>query len=837
MKAKFLAAILIITTIAFSMAVPVHSEEPTTYKPTYTMKPYSLSKRTGTWTTTETAITSKNDSAENNFAVSNIHLNKSHSLTYEANITMPANGQAGLVFGIANRPNPQSWYSLSIDKEKREVRLSSVNKGIVGLNSNMFIPISETDLSLSNYSLKLEITHDAEITCYFNGSLVGIFQETDFPTGYIGLITNNSQATFEDIIYGTQKPESALIELDIEDTNIKDIFRNSKYGYYFTVPEKTDTVSVRALAKKGYSVKINDVLKETTDIPLTHGPNRIEITTINDRLNIETVTVVKIIRDIGHDNKYTENYRPFFHFTPLAFNLGNLCGLVYNSFMNEYHMFYEYTPNVFEDVNRPTWGHAVSTDLVHWRNLPTALDNDFLGSAGAGSTVIDLKNTSGMFEGIPPGSRMASFFTYIEPNNVQSIGLAVSFDGGYSWSKYPSPVLPNEGNARYDEICNPKITWVDDDTLANGGFWVMLTGGSKLRMFTSINLTNWSLVQILADIDGNQLYTDTPDLFRLETEDSKGSDSPDEKWVLSLAGDSYILGDLIKIEEKGKCEFVPTSEQIKLFDSDNTPLYGAHTMFNDPNRTLLINRIKDDTAPEIDDKGWNGMLSVFMELKLIKANGSYRLFAYPIEELELSRSEKPIFETENQTVSSTDNNILSDITAKTYDIELSLDFETASKFGFKLRSDGNNESIVEFDSSNILSADFSNSGAFGSTPYSINVVPTDNNSTVNLRILVDTSVISIFANYGSASYTQTIYPSSDADKLEFFVTDGSVKIEKLTIWEMNNSWHDKYTPDQTVYIKENPNMLVHMSISLVIFASCSAVIFVGNYVYKKKKKA
>jgi sucrose-6-phosphate hydrolase SacC (GH32 family) len=71
-------------------------------------------------------------------------------------------------------------------------------------------------------------------------------------------------------------------------------------------------------------------------------------------------------------------------------------GLIY--FKGNYYLFYQYYPG--STVWGPMhWGHAISPDLVHWKELPIALYPDSAGLIFSGSAVADVANTSGFGTG------------------------------------------------------------------------------------------------------------------------------------------------------------------------------------------------------------------------------------------------------------------------------------------------------------------------------------------------------------------------------------------------------------------------------------------------------
>ena len=93
---------------------------------------------------------------------------------------------------------------------------------------------------------------------------------------------------------------------------------------------------------------------------------------------------------------YDELHRPQFHFTPRHSWMNDPNGLVW--YRGEYHLFFQHTPG-FMNHGANSWGHAVSTDLVHWRELDTAIAPDEYGYIWSGSAVVDTDNSAGFADG------------------------------------------------------------------------------------------------------------------------------------------------------------------------------------------------------------------------------------------------------------------------------------------------------------------------------------------------------------------------------------------------------------------------------------------------------
>ena len=99
--------------------------------------------------------------------------------------------------------------------------------------------------------------------------------------------------------------------------------------------------------------------------------------------------------DIRQEETRPQNdypYRPRLHYTPAYGWVNDPNGLVYVD--GVYHMFHQYNPYSTEWQNM-SWGHATSTDLMHWEEQEVASTPDEYGTMYSGCAMVDEKNTAG----------------------------------------------------------------------------------------------------------------------------------------------------------------------------------------------------------------------------------------------------------------------------------------------------------------------------------------------------------------------------------------------------------------------------------------------------------
>ena len=235
---------------------------------------------------------------------------------------------------------------------------------------------------------------------------------------------------------------------------------------------------------------------------------------------------------------YTEPYRPQFHFTPAQNWMNDPNGMVY--YQGEYHLFYQYNP--FGDTwGHMSWGHAVSKDLVHWKELPVAIPELGDEMAFSGSAVVDYENTTGF--GTKENPPMVAIYTAAKPDD-QEQALAYSTDRGRTWTRYSgNPVLDIEDR----EFRDPKVFWYAPEKK-----WVMAVVRAvarRVELYSSPDLKHWTFMSDFGPANAVGGVWECPDLFPLQVD----GDPTKTKWVMvvnlnpgGIQGGSagqYFVGD------------------------------------------------------------------------------------------------------------------------------------------------------------------------------------------------------------------------------------------------------------------------------------------------------
>jgi len=210
----------------------------------------------------------------------------------------------------------------------------------------------------------------------------------------------------------------------------------------------------------------------------------------------------------------SERLRPRWHFSPEQNWINDPNGLVYAD--GEYHLFFQYNP--FGDTwGHMSWGHAVSADLLHWRELPLAIPEDERASIFSGGVVIDHANTAGF----GAGAWVAIYTGCLRrPTGGQAQELAYSLDGGLSWTKYAhNPVL----DLGLREFRDPKVFWHGPSAA-----WLMAVVKPDEHLvcfFRSANLRDWVLLSEFGPAGAVASIWECPDLIHFAAED---------RWVLKV---------------------------------------------------------------------------------------------------------------------------------------------------------------------------------------------------------------------------------------------------------------------------------------------------------------
>jgi len=442
---------------------------------------------------------------------------------------------------------------------------------------------------------------------------------------------------------------------------------------------------------------------------------------------------------------YNEKYRPQFHFTPAKNWTNDPNGLVY--YKGEYHLFFQHNPVSIKWGNM-TWGHAVSTDLVHWKQLPHAIEPDELGTIFSGSAVVDWNNTSGFQTGAE--KVLVAFYTSAGAHAPVKVpftqSIAYSNDRGRTWVKYKNnPVI---GHIRAKNR-DPKVIWYEPTKT-----WIMALylDTDDFALFSSKDLKQWVQLQELK-LSGSR---ECPDFFPLRVD----GDPANIRWVFWGANGRYLLGTF-----DGR----KFTAQSGLHESRVGKFYAAQTYSDIPESDGRRIQIAWMARGEFPDMPFNQQMSIPCELTLRKFPEGVRLCRVPVREIKKLRGDKHSWK---NTALVPGKNLLSGISAELFEIQAEIGLGSASEVGFTLRG---NDLVYNVDE-NILSCH----------GQKLRVIPAGGR--LKLHILVDRTSIEVFPNYGQVTMHMCFPLNPDNTSLEVFARAGQAKIHSLNLYKLKSIW-------------------------------------------------
>lgn len=307
------------------------------------------------------------------------------------------------------------------------------------------------------------------------------------------------------------------------------------------------------------------------------------------------------LSDYLPDGIYTERLRPMVHFTPRLGWTNDPNGLVY--YKGNYHLFFQHNPAGTQWGNMH-WGHAVSSDLLHWEEKDIALYPDKFGTMFSGSAITDKRNVTGL----KSGDDDAVLLYYTAAGEPFTQCMAYSTDGGENFIKYSdNPVVPHIMGSNRD----PKVIWCSE---LECYIMALYLDGNIYTLLRSDNLISWSEFQRI-ELPGD---SECPDFYPLEFNGIL-------YWVFSGASDHYYIGGF----EGGL--FMPIQEFGSMHDAPNV-LYAAQT-YSDISEGRRI-RLSWNTSGTAGAAGmpFNCEMSVPADITIKSKGTRLMLCAYPIPE-------------------------------------------------------------------------------------------------------------------------------------------------------------------------------------------------------------
>lgn len=493
-------------------------------------------------------------------------------------------------------------------------------------------------------------------------------------------------------------------------------------------------------------------------------------------------------------------YRPLYHFVSPEGNLNDPNGLCF--WQGQWHLFYQ----AFPPTNPiPHWGHTVSDDLIHWRDLPYAISPGPEEACWSGSTWVEDDRVIAIYHGHKLGNMVA----------VASDPLLLDWQKVTGTTVIPNPCpiwTPTTGGEPMSGVGgNPvpagAINFVYDPCIwKQGDFYYSTSGGTlphgpsgrRTRaqfLFRSPDLAHWDYLHPFVESDIYGLVGDDggcPYFWPIG-----------DRHILlhfsHMSGAHYLLGDYDTAREK----FVVTYGGRFTFG----PWYpgGVHAPTATPDgKGGLIALFNLNVGKPTT--GWNQIMSLPRRLTLVGKDALAQTPAGDVESLRYDHQQVAA-----QVLPANREVVLSGIGGKAIEIAAEIDLQNAQMVELNvLRSPGKEEftRIAFYKDRGYVDWDRSAGWArFRESKDSLLVIDATYSSelpdvesrapemapiylapgeTLKLRIFIDKSVVEVFAN-DRQCVTARVYPGrEDSAGIALRAQGAEATLRSLDVWQMRS---------------------------------------------------
>ena len=288
-----------------------------------------------------------------------------------------------------------------------------------------------------------------------------------------------------------------------------------------------------------------------------------------------------------------EEVRPALHFTAQYGWINDPNGLVFDG--EKYHLYFQHNP-FNTQWNNMSWGHATTSDFVHYEQYDDVMFPDENGTMFSGCGL--MKEGKLLFPytvagATSPWSEGKPFYQ----------GLAESTDGGLTLEKVEKPFLAPVGKDSRD----PKIFWHEE---TQAYIMILYLEDYDFGIFRSKDLESFEMTQRFTI----EPAWECPDLLRVPDEDGS------EKWMFISADGFYYWGDFDGYEF--------TSDFVKHDAIVGGKHYATQTYWGIKDRIVAVPWLRLEVG-----KYYRGAMGIPREYTSVTRDGFRYLVQKPVREI------------------------------------------------------------------------------------------------------------------------------------------------------------------------------------------------------------